>query len=53
MTESWETHDSTTYFAKEDSVPVCTWTKGRKFVMCMWPCMDSGDKSPMLRLRAR
>lgn len=47
----WDRHDSTTYFAKEDLVPLRTWTKGGK-VRHVYVAPD-GSQYEMIRLRRR
>ena len=47
----WDAHDSTTYFAKEDLVPLRTWTKGRK-VRQVYVAPD-GSQFEMIPLRRR
>jgi len=51
VAEFWDTHDSTTYFAKEDLVSLRTWTKGRK-VRHVYVAPD-GSQYEMIPLRRR
>jgi hypothetical protein len=51
VAEFWDTHDSTTYFAKEDLVPLRTWTKGGK-VRHVYVAPD-GSQYEMIPLRRR
>ena len=51
VAEFWDTHDSTTYFAKEELVPLRTWTRGRK-IRHVYVAPD-GSQYEMIPLRRR
>jgi len=51
VAEFWDTHDSTTYFAKEDLIPLRTWTRGRK-IRHVYVAPD-GSQYEMIPLRRR
>jgi hypothetical protein len=51
VAEFWDARDSTSYFAKEDLVPLRTWTKGRK-VRHVYVAPD-GSQYEMIPLRKR
>lgn len=51
MAEFWDRHDSTSYFAKDDLVPLRTWTKGRR-VRHVYVAPD-GSQYEMIPLRRR